>query len=114
MLPPSTNAIYAPRRGGHGIIMRKEAVDWVSQATLFLPPLKLPDDVQYRMELAYYSNWYTKGGKVKTKDVRNYEKLVTDTVYRRYGLNDSLIWESLVYKVQDADKEKVVVKLFTL
>jgi len=122
MLPPSVNAIYAPvnvaptssRRGFSTIKMRREAVEWIGQAALFLPPCKLGADTTYRMELEYHANWRTKSGELKNKDVRNYEKLVTDTVFRRYGLSDKLIWESLVVKVQNEEKEKVVVKLFTL
>jgi len=123
MLPPSVNRVYMPvhvrPQRGHGgfntIRMTKEATDWIGQATLFLPPLKLPADQTFRMELSYHSNWFLKDGvTLKNKDVRNYEKLVTDTIFRRYALNDKLVWESLVTKMQDTEKEKVVVKLFTL
>lgn len=117
MLPPSANAIYAPvnlGRKGQSIIMKKGAVEWIKQATLFLPPRKVPDNVKLRMELEYHANWYTKDGSVKQKDVRNYEKLVCDTVCRRYGINDKLVWESLVTKVQSDEKEYVMVKLYTI
>lgn len=121
-LPPSVNAVYAPvsvgpttsRRGFNTIRMKKEATTWIQQATLFLPPVKLPKDSRFRMELAYHSNWYTKEGKPKIRDVRNYEKLVSDTIFRRYGLNDCMIWESLVTKIQNMDWEGVVVRLYEI
>jgi Holliday junction resolvase RusA-like endonuclease len=121
-LPPSANAIYAPvtvgstssRRGFNTITMRKEAITWIQQASLFLPPLRLDDSVTYRMEIEYHANWYTKQGEVKKKDVRNYEKLVCDTVCRRYSIDDKLVWESLVTKVQDTEKEYVIVRLYAI
>jgi Holliday junction resolvase RusA-like endonuclease len=121
-LPPSANSIYAPvsvgptlsKRGFNTITMTKEARVWIEHATLFLPPMRLDDTLRYRMELSYHANWYTKQGEIRKKDVRNYEKLVCDTVCRRYLLDDKLVWESLVVKVQDDTKEYVMVKLFTL
>jgi predicted phosphoadenosine phosphosulfate sulfurtransferase len=122
MLPPSVNKIYAPmivrgRKGAKGyqsIMLTKEATDWIQQATLFLPPAKLSDNQTYRMEIDLYSNWFTKEGKPKIKDCRNFEKLITDTVFRRYGLNDCWIWESLVQKVQSPEKDRIVVRLFEI
>jgi hypothetical protein len=122
MLPPSVNKIYAPmivrsRKGHKGyqsIMLTKEATDWIQQATLFLPPAKLSDNQTYRMETDLYANWFTKTGTVRIKDARNFDKLITDTVFRRYGLNDCLIWESLITKKQDKEKEKVVVRLYGL
>lgn len=121
MLPPSTNSIYAPvsvsptssRKGFNTIRMTKEATTWIAQATLFLPPAKLPTDCYYRMESEYRGNWHNKDGTIKRRDVRNLEKLVTDTIFRRYSLDDKLIWESLVCKVQ-SDKDAVIVKLYKI
>jgi Holliday junction resolvase RusA-like endonuclease len=121
-LPPSVNKVYVPvtvRTRGHkaynSIRMGKDAVTWIEQATLFLPPVRLSDTIRYRMVLEYHTDWYLKDGvTLKNKDVRNYEKLVTDTVFRRYGLSDSLVWESVVTKVQNKEKDKVVVRLFEM
>ena len=121
ILPPSVNKVYVPvtvRQRGHkaynSIRMGRDATDWIQQATLFLPPVRLSDTL-YRMVLEYHTDWYLKDGvTLKNKDVRNYEKLVTDTIFRRYGLNDKNVWESTVLKVQNQEKEKVVVRLYEL
>lgn len=120
-LPPSVNSVYVPisiksttsRRGYNTIKMTKEATTWISQATLFLPPVKLPENTQFRMELEYHTDWYYKNGTLKNKDVRNYEKIITDTIFGRYKLSDRMVWESLVKKVQREGAEFVIVKLFS-
>ena len=118
-LPPSVNKVYVPvtvRQKGHKafntIRMGRDATDWKSQATLFLPPVRLSDRL-YKIVIEVHTDWYQKDGITpKRRDVDNFVKLVTDTVFQRYHQDDKWVFDSRIIKVQNIEKEKVVVRLY--
>ena len=50
--------------------------------------------------LGVHGNWHNKDGSVKKKDIANYEKFITDTVFEYLGLKDQFIFKYYLIKVQ--------------
>jgi len=60
--------------------------------------------------LAVHGNWYNKDKTVKKKDLANYEKFITDTVFEYLGLKDQFVFEYYMLKVQ-SDTEGFVLQI---
>ena len=115
-LPPSCNSMYDVLYSAHAIRLKPEARRWVTAASAFMGPCKeFKDSGLYEVLVEYRGQWFQKGkpDEPKTKDVRNYEKLITDTVFKRYGVNDKRIWKSTVEKVE-AEDEEVIYRIWRL
>lgn len=63
----------------------------------------------YKIRLQVHSNWFTKNGFVKRRDVANAEKLIVDGVSEGLGIDDSCFFEVVLEKVQDSNESKTVV-----
>ena len=52
-----------------------------------------------RITLEYESpDWYYANGNLRKLDVQNLEKLLLDTLFMKWGLDDSILAEKLSYK----------------
>ena len=113
-LPPSVNTHYTFRveKGRIKVALSAAASKWKKDASLFMGPKKLRDDVLYTVEVRLVGQWLDKNGLPIRKDCRNHGKLVVDAVFDRYGLNDKLVWDDRVVKVHDSKDERVEVKVW--
>lgn len=95
--PVSVNRIYYINHNQRRVSLSNDALLWRTRTAPFVKPCKL--DGLLRITLEYESpDWYHKNGKLKRLDVANMEKLLLDTIFLKWGLDDSIIAEKLSYK----------------
>lgn len=119
LMPPSVNSAYTVKpqfrrngRLGMGIGMKADVRRFVSDAQYFMPARQLRDDVLYELKIELSTNWLTKAGELRRKDVGNYEKFLTDALFARYHLDDKLLWTRTVAKRQSGkDQVKLTLTL---
>ena len=116
MKTPTVNHLYGQRPGGFGRArflkpearaLRKEIEEIVwntSVDPIRDPPRKL------KVSVDIHEDWFTKKGDVKRKDVANREKFLIDSVFGSLGIDDKMIFEHTIRKVQDS-KEFAVIKI---
>ena len=105
---PSVNCLYlAFVRGGKIIRVKtdiaKKLGKEVERQLFVLNTSKFDKfkDKKLFVTLGVHGNWYNKDGSVKKKDLANYEKFITDTVFDYIGLKDQFIFDYYLTKVQD-------------
>ena len=74
----------------------------------------IESDLELKVTIDIYENWYTKKLTIKKKDVANREKFILDSVFEVLGLEDSTIFTVTLNKVQSMDEEKAVVIIDTI
>lgn len=103
-LPPSVNALYSVDRFTHEWILKPEAIIWRRDAHPYIPgpqPQFKGKKLQFIMRV--HRDWYFKNGKMLKADVSNLEKFVHDTVAKKLGFDDLVIWKKSSEKVQDVN-----------
>ena len=111
---PSVNIMYGHNmRGGfylkkEGKDLRKEIIEIVDnmEATMFYE-----DELKVTVEI--HENWYTKDGRVKKKDIANREKFLIDSVFEALDIDDKMIFEHKMSKVQ-SNEEFALIKIEVL
>jgi len=114
MKTPSINHLYARGRFGNTYLkpeakkIRQEIEDAILPAvgTSF----EHVDDKKLKVTVEIHENWYTKDKKIKRVDLANREKFLIDSVFIALGIDDKLIFEHCMRKIQD-DKEYAVVTI---
>ena len=92
--------------------LRPDIARWKSNAKLFVPMFKVEGQPKLSLTMWFHSpEWYYLNGKMKVLDSPNLEKIVIDTMFERWGLNDCLIWHKESWKIEGAEKKvEVMVK----
>jgi len=111
---PSVNQVYGtfiiPAKPGRkprimsGMHTEFKKVKREIQNKLFLMDTKKFEkykDKKLFVTLGVHGNWHNKDGSVKKKDIANYEKFITDTVFEYLNMKDQFIFRYLLEKVQD-------------
>ncbi len=84
-----------------------EIVDSTPRDPIRDPPVKL------KVTIEIHENWYTKKGEVKKKDIANREKFLIDSVFDALSIDDKMIFEHKMIKVQ-SEEEKAVINIEVL
>ena len=63
-----------------------------------------------KVRVAIHENWYCKNGSVKRKDVANREKFLIDSVFEALDIDDKMIFEHTMSKVQ-SNEEFALIKI---
>jgi len=101
--PLSGNTLYKVARGGH-IYLTPEAKRYKDEAKPFVLDAYTPKTYRggvLTLRLDVVDDWYYKNGEVRRIDADNLIKLVQDAVFQHLDLDDSLVFEASVRKVQD-------------
>ena len=112
---PTVNLMYGHNmRGGfylkkEGKELRKEIIEIVDN---IVDPMFYEFD-KLKVKVEIHENWYTKDGKVKKKDIANREKFLIDSVFEALDIDDKMIFEHSMSKVQ-SDKEYALIKIEVL
>ncbi len=77
---------------------------------VYLDWKSIQEATQLKVTTEIYEDWYTKKGKVKTKDVSNREKFLLDSVFDAIGIDDKFIFEHTMKKIQ-SDKEFAIITI---
>ena len=108
----SVNNTYQTFINKKGQIQRtktKKATNWKTHVITHTTSYKgiLKPSLFYKITLEVYTNWFTKSGSIKKRDVANAEKLITDGVDKGLGLDDSHFFEIVLKKVQTKNEPKI-------
>lgn len=90
--PISFNKLYSIDHGRRLVRLSDEAALWKTRTIPFVKPCRWPEDWLLKLTLRFESpNWYCKNGSLRILDVQNLEKLVIDTIFAKWGWNDTRI-----------------------
>lgn len=113
-LPKSVNCIYEFNHVNSGLPVRRlkgEFALWKSKLKVYVPRADWAKGKFLRVELDFQSpHWYYGNGKLKRKDIENLEKLTIDTIFEKWGADDSYIIEKVSKKTVGAS-DRVLVKV---
>ncbi len=113
---PSVNIMYGHNMRGsfylkkEGKDLRKEIKEIVYSDTCGMYDIT---DTKLKVNVEIYENWYTKDNKVKKKDIANREKFLIDSVFEALEIDDKMIFEHSMKKVQ-SEKEFALIKIEVL
>ena len=109
--PISFNQLYSINHQQRKVGLSDNALLWKTRHAPFVKPCRWPDDWLLVLTLEYESpNWYYKNGKLRRLDVQNLEKLVIDTMFTKWGWDDSRLVKIISSKTY-GPKEQIRVTL---
>lgn len=110
-LPVSINELYKIDHRRRRVDLSDEALLWRTRMTPHVLACRWPMDWLLKLTLNYESpRWLTKQGSIRRIDHANYEKLVTDTLFKKWGRDDSMLVEIISRKVY-GPREQIQVTL---
>lgn len=97
--PPSVNQLYTVDHNRRLVRLSDNALLWKTRTIPFVKPCRWSTEWLLKLTLDYHSDsWYCKNGKLRRFDVQNLEKLVIDTLFAKWGWDDSRIVEKVSRK----------------
>ena len=101
---PTVNHLYGHRMGNPKPYLKPEAKklrEEIKDIVYNTPidPLRYPPQ-KLKVIVEVHENWFTKKGDVARKDVSNREKFLIDSVFEALGLDDKMIFEHIMKKIQ--------------
>lgn len=109
--PPSVNRIYAINHNQRSVRLSDQAALWKTRTIPFVKPCRWLNECLLRLTLEYESpDWLTKQGKLRRMDVQNLDKICIDTMFAKWGWDDSRLVE-IVTRKRYGPREQVVVTL---
>jgi len=107
---PTVNQMYATFNGRR--VKSKEARIFKKEVEEIMKDQTYENmEGQLDVEVLVYSNWFNKDGKIKKKDVANYEKAIIDSVFANLEMDDSQIFEIKLYKIQSQiERSEVIIE----
>lgn len=108
---PTVNHLYTRNRFGNQCKtgeannLKKQIVEMVN--AIPIDPIREPP-VKLKVTIEIYENWYTKKGDVKKKDISNREKFLIDAVFDALNLDDKMIFEHKMIKVQSNEEKSII------
>lgn len=92
--PVSFNQLYKIDHVRRLVTLSDAAALWKTRTIPFVKPCRWPAELTLKLILDFQSpNWLTKAGKMRRVDVQNLEKLVIDTMFAKWGWDDSWLVE---------------------
>lgn len=106
---PTINHLYGRHSRGF-MFVKKEALELKKEIEeiVWNANVRIPDNIKLSVEVSIYENWLTKKGDVKKKDIANREKFLIDSVFGALEIDDKMIWEHSMKKVQSKEEFAVV------
>ena len=109
--PISFNKLYDINHLSRNVRLSDQAALWKTRTIPFVKPCRWPQEWLLKLTLVYESpSWLTKKGKLRRVDVQNLEKLVIDTMFAKWGMDDSRLVEIISSKAY-GQREQVRVVL---
>lgn len=88
--PVSFNKLYEINHLTRQVRLTDQAALWKTRTIPFVKPCRWPQEWLLSLTLIYESpSWLTKKGTLRRVDVQNLEKLVIDTMFAKWGADDS-------------------------
>jgi hypothetical protein len=109
--PISFNKLYEIDHTRRLVRLSDQALLWRTRSIPFVKPCRWPQEWLLRLMLIYESpSWLYKNGKLKRLDLQNLEKLVIDTLFAKWGADDSRLVRVVSEKAWGA-REQILVTL---
>ena len=109
--PISFNKLYDINHNQRKVQLSDSAALWKTRTIPFVKPCRWPQDWLLRLTLEYQSpGWLTKQRKLRRVDVQNLEKLVIDTMFCKWGWDDSRLVDVIRLK-RYGPREQILVTL---
>ena len=110
-LPISINQLYTIDHRRRRVDLSDEALLWRTRMTPHVLACRWPTEWLLKLTLNYESpRWLTKQKTMRRIDHANYEKLVTDTLFRKWDRDDSMLVEIVSRKIY-GPREQIQVTL---
>ena len=108
---PSVNHLYYHMRNMK--VKTKEARELEKQIIEICEKKKhkFTQDKRLKVSVWIHENWYFKNGKPCTKDIANREKFLIDAIFKGLKLDDKMIFENTMTKVDNSMEEFALVKI---
>ena len=108
--PISFNKLYEVDHNRRHVRLSDAAALWKTRTIPFVKPCRWSPCL-LKITLEYQSpNWFTKAGMPRRIDVQNLEKLVIDTLFAKWGYEDSWLWDVIRLK-RYGEREQIYVTL---
>ena len=107
--PPSINRLYVINHVQRRVFLSDEALLWRTQQTPNIMPCRLGFDC-YKIPYCISRRELTKDGRLRKMDLQNLDKLVIDTLFMKWQLDDSLLTE-VVRRKEYHEYDRIVVIL---
>jgi len=111
---PTINHLYGHRMGNPKPYLKNEAKKLREEIKELIInqafPLFAQQDVKLKVSVEIHEDWFCKDGSVKKKDIANREKFLIDSVFDAIGIDDKLIFEHSMKKIQ-SDKEFSIIEI---
>ena len=109
--PVSVNRLYVINHNQRRVLLSDDALIWRTRTSPLVKACRWPEDWSLKLTLEYESpDWYFKNGKLRKLDVQNLEKLLIDTLFAKWGWDDSRLVEKVSCK-RWGPREQIVVTL---
>ena len=95
--PVSVNRLYIINHNQRRVTLSDDALLWRTRSAPFVKPWRQGGLIKLTLE--YESpDWYYKNGNFRKLDIQNLEKLLIDTLFMKWGLDDSILAEKVSLK----------------
>lgn len=113
MLPPSVNGYWKVARWG-GRYITPDGIRFKNMLGAINRSQRVITEKPLRLVIELHSNeWLTKKGTIRKIDLDNFSKCCCDALFSAIGLDDSLVWELFMFKI-DAQEKKTKFTLLEL
>ena len=98
--PPGVNKLYDINHLSRSVRLTDQAALWKTRAIPFIKPCRWPDEWLLKLTLVYESDrWLYKNGRLRRIDLDGFLKLTIDTMFSKWGMDDSRLVEISCSKV---------------
>lgn len=109
--PISFNQLYEIDHNRRIVRLSDQAALWKTRTVPFVRPCRWPSEWLLKLTLVYESpKWHYKNGNLRRLDIQNLEKLCIDTMFAKWGTDDSRLVEIVSKKTWGA-REQILVLL---
>lgn len=109
--PISFNQLYEIDHNRRIVRLSDQAALWKTRTIPFVRPCRWPEEWLLKLTLVYESDkWHYKNGNLRRLDIQNLEKLCIDTMFAKWGTDDSRLVEVVSKKTWGA-REQILVLL---
>lgn len=109
--PVSVNRIYVINHVQRKVSLSDDALLWRTRTIPFVKPCRWPDEWLLKLTLDFETpDWYAKNGNLRRRDMQNLEKLLIDTLFAKWGWDDSRLAEKVSCK-RWGPREQIIVTL---
>lgn len=109
--PPSVNRLHKIDHVRRLVTLSDEALLWKTRIIPFIKPCRWSGELFLKLTLEYESpGWFYKNGNLRRKDSHNLDKVLIDSLFAKWGWDDSRLVE-LVSRKRYGPREQIQVML---